>query len=154
MRLDQYIQQLGEGTPDQELQRVLDGKPDTTTAARMWASIADGSASVGDTLEWAQHVARQITANVVNGAERDAAPAALKAVGFYGRVDAYRAAREYLSIVASFPVLDEQGATVQLARQPASAWLKLLRSAGHLVDIDDKTAINKIGIWRNELGIE
>jgi hypothetical protein len=157
MRIDQYRElEAPDGAEhtDPELLRVLDGRPDTTTAARLWASIADGSASVDDTLAWAQHVAQAITANVVNGAERDAAPAALRAIGFYGRVDAYRSAREYLDIVASFDVMDERGAPVRLARQPASAWLKLLRSAGHLLDLEDKTAINKINTWRKELGIE
>lgn len=148
MRIDQYLQEVPPAPYDPELQRLLDGKADTTTAATLWASIADGSAAVEDTLAWAQHVAREIATNVVKGAERDAAPAALRAIGFYGRVDAYRSAREYLVTVASFPVLDEQGAPVQLARQPASAWLKLLRNAGHLLDLEDKTAINKINTWR------
>lgn len=154
MRIDQFIREAASEHHDAELQRLLDGKPDTTTAANLWASIADGSASVADTLAWAQHVAREIAANVVNGTERDAAPAALRAIGFYGRVDAYRAAREYLDLVASFPVVDERGVQVQLARQPASAWLRLLRSAGHLLDLEDKTAINKINTWRKELGVE
>lgn len=155
MRIDHYLKQRADADfSDPELLRLLDGKRDTTTAARLWASIADGSASVDDTLAWAQHVAQAITGNVVNGAERDAAPAALRAIGFYGRVDAYRSAREYLDIVASFDVMDEQGVPLPPARQPASAWLKLLRSAGHLVDLEDKTAINKINTWRKELGIE
>lgn len=157
MRIDHYLQNLPPDTGehgDPELLRVLDGRPDTTTAARVWASIADGSASVEDTLAWAQHVAREVRANVVNGAERDAAPAALRAIGFYGRVDVYRAAREYLATVSSFPVVDERGVQVQLAQQPASAWLKLLRRAGHLLDVADKTAINQILTWRKELGIE
>lgn len=157
MRIDHYLQNLppniGEHS-DPELQRVLDGRPDSTTAARVWVSIADGSASVEDTLTWAQHVACEIQSNVVNGAERDAAPAALRAIGFYGRVDVYRSAREYLDTVATFEVLDEHGVPVRLARQPASAWLKLLRSAGHLLDVTDKTAINQINTWRKELGIE
>lgn len=157
MRIDHYLQTLpldAAEHSDPELLRVLDGRPDTTTAARVWSSIADGSASVEDTLAWAQHVARDIQTNVVIGAERDAAPAALKAIGFYGRVDVYRAAREYLDTVAAFDVLDEQGVPVQFARQPASAWLKLLRSAGHLLDVAEKTAINQINNWRKELGIE
>lgn len=157
MRIDQYLQSLPPDTAehsDPELLRVLEGKPDTTTAARVWGAIADGSASVEDTLAWAQHVASEIQANVVNGAERDAAPAALRAIGFRGRVDAYRAAREYLETVAAFDVLDEHGAPIRLARQPGSAWLKLLRSAGHLLDVSDKTAINQILTWRKELGIE
>lgn len=157
MRIDQYLQSVPPESVehcDPELLRLLDGRPDTTTATRLWAAIAGGSASVDDTLAWAQHVACEIQANVVNGAERDAAPAALRAIGFYGRVDMYRAAREYLETVASFEVLGEHGAPVQLARQPASAWLKLLRSAGHLHDVADKTAINQINAWRKELGIE
>lgn len=154
MRIDHYLQQGGADLDDLELHRLLDGRRDTTTAARVWASIADGSASVENALAWAQHVAREIAANVVNGAERDAAPAALKAIGFFGRPDPYRAAREYLDIVASFDVMDDHGAPVQLSRQPASAWLKLLRNAGHLLDLEDKTAINKINAWRKELGIE
>lgn len=157
MRINHYLQSLLPDTAEHSdplLLRVLDGRPDTTTAARVWASIDDGSASVEDTLAWAQHVAREIQANVVNGAERDAAPAALRAIGFYGRVDAYRDAREYLETVASFDVLDEHGVPVRLTRQPASAWLKLLRSAGHLLDVADKTAINQINAWRKELDIE
>ncbi|MDH4466149.1 MAG: hypothetical protein QE290_19145 [Acidovorax sp.] len=157
MRIDHYLQSLPPDTgehSDPELLRVLDGRPDTTTAARVWAAIADGSASVEDTLAWAQHVAREIQANVIDGAERDAAPAALRAIGFYGRVDVYRSAREYLETVATFEVLDEHGVPVRLARQPASAWLKLLRSAGHLLDVTDKTAHNQINAWRKELGIE
>lgn len=157
MRIDHYLQGLPPESAehgDLELLRVLDGRPDTTTAARVWAAIADGTASVEDTLAWAQHVAREIQANVIDGAERDAAPAALRAIGFYGRVDVYRSAREYLDTVATFEVLDEHGAPVRLARQPASAWLKLLRSAGHLLDLEDKTAINKINAWRKDLGIE
>lgn len=155
MRIDHYLETTADGEQyDRELARLLDGKADTTTAARLWAAIADGSASVEDTLAWAQHVARKITANVINSGERDAAPAALRAIGFRGRVDAYRAAREYLDIVAAFDVMDEHGVPLPLVRQPASAWLKLLRRAGYLLDIEDKTAINKINAWRKDLGIE
>lgn len=155
MRIDKYIQQAADYEfDDLELQKLLDGKTDSTKAARVWSSIAEGSAPVEIALLWMQHVAREVIANVVDNDERDAAPAALRAIGFYGRLDAYRNARDYFATVASFNVIDEQSNPVVLGRQPASVWLKLLRSAGHLKDIDDKTAINKINTWRKELEIE
>lgn len=154
MQIDQFLLTNDTEQADAELASLLDGKPDTTAAAELWAAIADGSASVEVALAWAQHVAREIEKNVVNGADRDAAPAALRAIGFYGRVDKYRTAKDYLATVASFDVLDEAGNPLPPERLPASQWLRLVRRAGHLVGVPDKTAINQINTWRKELGIE
>jgi hypothetical protein len=154
MRIDEFMRANDIGHDDLELEALLGGKTNTTAAARMWASIADGSASVWDALAWVQHVARKIDKNVVNGSDRDAAPAALRAIGYYGRVDKYRTARDYLVTVASFDSIDEAGNNLVPERLSALKWLRLLRSAGHLLDVNDKTAINHINAWRKELGIE
>lgn len=157
MKISEYLRELStidEPVGDLEFQCLLDGKLDTTTAARVWTEIADGSASVGNTLLWAVHVANQIKDSVINGSERDAAPAALKAIGFYGQVDPYRPARESMEIVAAFDFLDEQGNALPSRRLPASEWLRMLRKAGYLDGINDKSALNRINEWRKDLGIE
>jgi hypothetical protein len=157
MRINEYLNRAdeqGDGPHDPKLEALLGGKPDSTAAGRFWAAVADGSALVDDTLAWAQQVARRVVADVVNGPDRDAAPAALKAIGFYGRIDKHRTARDYLALIAEFDVLDEQGNPLPPERLPASQWLRLLRRAGHLAGVPDKTAINQINTWRKELGIE
>ncbi len=157
MHINEYLKRAAEqwdGPHDPEFEALLDGKTDSTAAGRFWAAVADGSASVEDTLAWAQKVARRVVADVVNGSDRDVAPAALKAIGFYGRIDKYRTARDYMSLIAEFAVLDEQGNPLPVERLPATQWLRLLRRAGHMKDLEEKTAINKINAWRKELGIE
>lgn len=157
MHINEYLKRAaeqGDGPHDPELESLLDGKLDSTAAGRFWAAVADGSASVDDTLVWAQKVARRVVADVVNGSDGDAAPAALKAIGFYGRIDKHRSARDYLELITEFDVLDEQGNPLPVERLPAPQWLRLLHDAGHMTDLETKTAINKINAWRKELGIE
>ncbi len=156
MRIEQYFQQTleAQNVSDPEFESLLSGKIDSTTAARVWLAIADGSASVDQTLRWAQHVARQVDARVIKSKASDAAPAALQAIGFYGPIDRHRAARECLDIIASFPMYGEDHEPLPAKKMPASMWLKLMRKAGHLVDLNDKTALNRINEWRIELGID
>jgi hypothetical protein len=152
MTIDDYLRTVPV-EQDIELARLLDGTSDSTAAARLWAQIAQGKAGVGETLLWAQEVARRVVAGVVDGPDKDAAPAALRALGFYGPVDKYRAARQCMETIAAFSVIDEQGDLTEQRRIPASKWLKILRAQRHLLDVDDKTAINHINAWRRELGI-
>ncbi|MDM7942454.1 MAG: hypothetical protein QUV35_07480 [Hydrogenophaga sp.] len=153
MTINDYLARLRDPEIDPDFEALLD-RPDTTRATALWASIAAGEASVEDTLRWAQHVAVKIEQTVINKAERDAAPGALKAIGFYGRPDPYRAARDYMALVGSFPVASEDGQCRQAPRLTAEQWLEKLQAAGHLVGIPRKTAVNRINEWRQELGIE
>ena len=157
MKISEYLKTLsksGESECDLEFQRLWEGRSDTTIASRIWKEIAAGSASVVDTLVWSMHVANQIKNNVIDGSERDAAPAALKAIGFYGQVDQYRSAREFMEIAGTFDFLDEQGNALPRRRLTASQWLVLLRKSGHLSGLNDKSAPNRINEWRKDLGIE
>lgn len=156
MKIEDFLQKtssIDEPMCDPEFQRLLDGKLDTTAATQIWTEIADGSASVESALLWVMHVAKQIKANVINGAERDAAPAALRAIGFYGQSDPYRAARKHMDVIASFDAFDEQGQPISPRRMAANEWLKHLRQAGYLTEVSEKSALNRINEWRKELGI-
>ena len=132
----------------------LDCPLDTTDAAKLWASIANGEADVVETLLWVQYIAQRINANVIEAGERDKAPAALKAIGFYGRADVYREARESMLVLSQMSPIDDQGNQVPNPRRSGSAWVRLLKGSGYLAGIDDKTAVNKANEWRKELGID
>ena len=140
-----------------EFQRLLDatsGVPsDTTAAARLWERIARGEEGVVETLLWAQHVAKAITKSVINSQERDAAPAALKAIGFYGRVDPYRDAKWELEIWLEFDSIDERGNPIPKKRPTAAECLRYLNMGGHMLGIPEKTALNRISEWLREFGL-
>jgi len=160
MNIKGYIKQAHQRDPDigdfgPEFERLLEGRSGTTEDAKqIWAAIADGEAHVVETLLWAQSVAKRINRDVIHKTERDAAPAALKAIGFYGVSEPYRSAKECLTSVADFDVLDDDGNWVRPKRGTAKQWLRFLRSQGHFSSTKDKTAINKINAWRKELGID
>ena len=76
---------------------------DATAAADMWQAIARGTAAPTDALLWARFVAGQVVEKVID-AELDSAnrraEAALKAIGFYGRIDKDRQLRADLALLA------------------------------------------------------
>jgi hypothetical protein len=154
MRIDEYFKQHHDDDSDKDLERLVKGHKNSTIAAELWSTIADGSADVGETLIWVQHVANEINEHVVNGKDRDAAPAALKAIGFWGRIDHDHATRELMEILAAFDEIDDKGQPLPRTRWTATRWLERLRSHGHLQEISEKTARNKINNWRKDLGIE
>jgi hypothetical protein len=159
MNINKYLASRPESDFDYgpEFQRLLDatsGVPsDTTAAARLWERIACGEEGVVETLLWAQHVANAITKSVVNSRERDAAPAALKAIGFYGRVDPYRDAKWELFLLLSFDELDEHGNPIPRKRPAAAECLRVLKKGGYMLGIPEKTALNRISEWLRELGL-
>ena len=143
-----------------EFQRLLNatsGVPsDTTAAARLWERIARGEEGVVETLLWAMHVAEAITKSVINSRERDAAPAALKAIGFYGRKDTYRDAKEMLFswfVLCAIDSIDEHGNSTPPKRPTAAECLRILNMHGHMLGIPEKTALNRISEWLREFGL-
>jgi hypothetical protein len=154
MRIDEYLEEPDAYEADKNLERLVNGHKNSTIAAELWSAIAEGSADVGETLIWVQHVAEEISKHVINGNDRDAAPAALKAIGFWGRIDNDHAARELMEMLSAFDEIDDKGHHVPRARWTATKWLACLRSHGHLQVIPEKTALNKINNWRKDLGIE
>ncbi|MEI7970727.1 MAG: hypothetical protein WCJ69_17250 [Betaproteobacteria bacterium] len=156
MNINAYIQQVSDESDwmDKDLCALLDGKIDTTLAAEMWASIASGEADVLTTLLWVQHVANQIQKTVVKGDARDAAPAALKAIGFFGGIERYRAAREYMALVREFCVISEDSEAIPLKQLTCTEWVRTLRAHGHLIGVNDKTAANRVSEWLKEFDEE
>lgn len=147
MRIDEYLKKPHAYEADYDLERLVKGHKNSRIAADLWSAIAEGSADVGETLIWVQHVAEEIGKNVINGKDRDAAPAALKAIGFWGRIDSDHATREMMKILMAF----EDDDKLPLAKWPAPKWLLCLRSHGYLREVRDKTAENKINNWLKEL---
>lgn len=154
MRIDKYLKNPHAYEANKNLERLVKGHKNSTDAAELWSAIADGSADVGETLIWVQHVAKEIGKHVINGEDRDAAPSALKAIGFWGRIDTTNATFELMKMLAAFDEIDEKGSPLPRTRWAATKWLECLRSHGHLKGISEKTARNKINIWRKDLGIE
>ncbi len=133
--------------------RNVDGRPlDTTEATKIWVSIANGKTDVGQALLWVQLIAKRIVNTVVVHSERDAGPAALKAIGFYGRSDPHRDAKRYMSDISTFDY-DDEGNSSSMRRITGKQWVGNLRKQGYLSDVKDKTAVNLVDIWRKELGI-
>lgn len=142
---------------DAETARILEEKTDSTAAAQLWSAIAAGKAEVADTLMWAKKVAARITAELIETRGQQSSyreRAALRAIGFNGPVDDYREAKEYMRLISQFHPLDERGEEMPNEHLTAKQWHAVLRGAGHLARIDDKTAQNKINEWRKELNIE
>jgi hypothetical protein len=97
---------------DRETGEILSGRPNSTVAAKLWMAIARGEAGVAETLMWAQTVAKRIKADLIDEsgqASSDRERAALRAIGFFGRVDAYREAKEYMSLISMFSPLGVGG---------------------------------------------
>lgn len=142
---------------DKDVANLLSGRTDSQAAAKLWKAIARGEAGIVETLMWAKVVAKRITGDLIEADHQkssDRERAALLAIGFYGRVDDYREAKEYMSIISSFHPLGEGGEELPNARLTGKQWLKCMRAAGHFEETDDKTAVNRINEWRTELGIE
>jgi hypothetical protein len=157
MRINEYLEKYAKKYDldyGHEFQKILDGRPDTTKAAKIWAWIAKGEADVAETLVWAQHVAKQIDANVIHSDVRDHAPAALKAIGFYGPADDDRRAKDYMQIISEFACIDKEGNELPGVRYTGSQWVRALKLQGFFDGVKEKTAINKVNKWRKELGIE
>lgn len=154
MRIDEYLKQHHDYESDNDLERLVKGHKNSTIAAEFWSTIADGSADVSETLIWVQQVAKEINEHVINGKDRDASPAALKAIGFWGRIDRDHATRELMKILAAFDEIDDKGHPLPRARWTATRWLECLHSHGLLQEVSEKTALNKINNWRKDLGIE
>lgn len=73
---------------------------DTSAAADVWRAIAEGRASPAESMLWVQHIAKRVTEKVIEADLESAnrrAEAALKAIGFYGRIDKDRQLREELA---------------------------------------------------------
>jgi hypothetical protein len=154
MRIDEYLKQHQDYESDNDLERLVKGHKNSTIAAALWSTVADGSADVVEALIWVQHVAKEINKDVIHGKDRDMAPAALKAIGFWGRIDRDHAARELMEILAAIDEIDDKGHPLPRARWTATRWLECLHSHGHLHEIPEKTALNKINNWRKDLDIE
>jgi hypothetical protein len=163
MSINTYIKEearrfpKGFGDYGPEFERLLRGRGGTTgDAMEIWREIATGDADVVQTLIWVQRVAERICKDVVGKSERgrDAAPAALKAIGFRGPPERERRAKECMRTISDFDVLDDSGNWVRQKRLTGNQWLKFLRSQGHLEKMKDKNAINKINQWRKDFGID
>ncbi len=148
--------EFGPDLPDFDLSDMLDGKINSTSAAKIWTKIASGEADVLDTLLWVQHVAGMITKNVMHarGTSSERERAALRAIGFYGPVDVYREAKEWMQLISDFGPIDEHGEPQPKFRITGNEWVTRLRRSGHLAGVDDKTALNRVLEWRKEFGIE
>jgi hypothetical protein len=160
MKIRVYLKQVAERQPTAfewgpEFEAALH-KMDTTIAKQMWLDIASGEADVVETLAWVQRVAKQIRDTVIkkSASDRDAAPAALKAIGFYGRSDTHRRAKEHMQMLSSFDGLDGNGNPVRQRPLTGKQWISILRRAGFLKGEKDKTATNLVNKWRKELGID
>ncbi len=154
MTIKKYLEEWGisDGEYSYDFQRALDG--DTTQAAQIWAQIEEGTASVAETLLWAQRVAHRVNTTVVTSTQIVAnrrAEAALKAIGFYGQIDDYYYARNFMEDWSAFKSLDEIGPSPRVS---AKTWLQLLKKEGYLLDATEKSAINRINEWRKELNID
>jgi len=160
MNIDAFLNEwredeTDEGWLDKEFCNLLDGKDDTNNAAEMWARIANGEASVVEALLWAQHVAKRLNTEVfASEVQANRRPdAALKAVGFRGRADPYREARQYMAILSEFNVILDDGTEVK-PRLSGAQWVKVLKESGRLAGLDDKSANNLVLEWKKELGID
>lgn len=155
MRITDYLNQPDAYEGALELEKLLTSGVNSTLAKPLWESIADGSADVAETLIWVMHVAREIEKHVINvKVAVDAAPAALKAIGFYGRVDPYRDVRNLIETFAAFDEFDQEGKVVEGKKWTAKKWLEFIQSQGLLLESDEKTAINRINEIRNDLNLK
>lgn len=101
MTINKYLEKWisEDGWNDKTICEALNG--DTTAAAKVWTEIATGEASVSDALQWVKHVAASIQENVRDGAQSsERERGALRAIGFYGRKDAYRDAKDCMNVLA------------------------------------------------------
>ena len=157
MNIDEYLKEWRDTTDgwiDKSFYDLLH-KGDTSEAARIWSEIADGTASVPDTLMWAKHVATKVVKQVVSAdtfANRRA-EAALKAIGFSGQIDKFRDAKRCMEVLGAFDIIDDQGNSVP-KRWSGRKWVESLRSMGFLNDVPDNTAITRVNEWRKEFGLD
>lgn len=108
---------------------------DATATADMWRAIARGSAAPADALLWVRFVAGQVVEKVIEGNLDSAnrrAEAALKAIGFYGRIDRDRQLRADLALF-------EGPETAKFSRAEIAKTIQLVSS-----DLDGLTLENAI----------
>lgn len=125
---------------DKALREALDG--DTTAAAKVWVSIADGSASVGRVLVWASNIAGRVNKEVISiDTEQpgEKARAALLSIGIRGRIDKHRAIRELMAALDGFNNLEYPDEPETHKR-----WVEICRSHGLLDGLDDSQAYTLI----------
>ena len=142
MNLNEFLREWAEsgGEYDQAFQRALNG--DTTQAAEMWRAIAEGRVDAAEALIWARHVAQQVVERVVDGglhgAERPRA--ALVALGFRGQIDKYQVEKELVENILDF-----------IPEMTTSELVAHLRRQGYLDGMSEKTALNRVAEWRQDL---
>lgn len=142
---------------DLETVKLLEGRTDITAASNLWKKIARGDAGVAETLMWVKIVAKRITADLIETRGQpssDRERAALRAIGFYGPIDDFRDAKEFMKVFAMFHPLDENGEEMPNVRLTGKQWVKILKGAGYFAGINEGTAINRVNEWRSEFGIE
>lgn len=155
MKINEYLDQPNVYEGDLQLEKLLEKGMDSTLAKSIWESIANGSADVAVTLIWAKIVAQQICNDVFDSDTGiDKSPAALKAIGHWGRVDNYAAAEDLMQTYSNFDEHDEHGNPLPPKRWTAKEWLHFIQRNGLLLDVNEKTAINEINKLRGKLGIK
>lgn len=122
---------------DATLQKAIDG--DTTAAAKVWSTIADGTASVGRILLWATHTAGRVDRDVIQldtAQPGEKARGALKAIGFRGPIDQHIEIRELFAALDGFENTDGE--------ETHKMWVGICRSHGLLSGLDDTQAYRLI----------
>lgn len=121
---------------DKTLQAAIGG--DTTAAAEMWRRIAASQADDTEALAWARHVAARVTSEVINAdidSSNRRAEAALKAIGFCGRIDKNRQLRTDLEHIKGLP---------------RSETVEVLRLVGYFDDVPTQAAAKKVDRLRDK----
>ncbi len=125
---------------DKTMQEALNGN--TTAAARVWSTIADGTASVGRVLVWTSKVAERVDRDVLKvdaTQPGEKARAALMAIGIRGRVDKHVAIRELFDVLDGFDNLENPD-----EEESHNVWVRICRSHGLLDGLDDAQAYTLI----------
>ncbi|MBK6358334.1 MAG: hypothetical protein IPF44_17275 [Betaproteobacteria bacterium] len=133
-------------TGDETLKKAISGK--RTEAAKVWSSIADGTADIGRVLVWSQHVSKKVKREVIEippekTAENPKARGqqALIAIGLSGDKKTKDATGVYdlLDSLDGFENLDNPNED-----ETHKIWVGICRSHGLLSDLDDTQAYRLI----------
>ncbi len=129
---------------------------------QMWREIAAGQAGTTETTEWAAEIAKRVVSTLL--AEKPDSTArgkfAIWCLGLKGRADENYSARQYLGAFLAaerFDVLDDQGHTIVPAkkankdRKRLARLLRYMRDGGYYSDLNDKSAISRIGRLEDEI---